>query len=100
MEILNSIYRDEKLILKNKQRMIKANSRLKLKTLAGEIDLEFIHTTHSTIQCVFPVWHSKEGGIFYTLDFKFDKHPIIGEPPNYSRLKELGRKKTNKMPCC
>lgn len=93
MEILNSIYRDEKLILKNKQRMIKANSRLKLKTPSGEIDLEFIHTTHSTIQCVFPVWHSKEGGIFYTLDFKFDKHPIIGEPPNYSRLKELGRKK-------
>ena len=93
MEILNSIYEDEKLILKNKQRIIKANSRLKLKISNGELDLEFIHTTHSTIQCVFVVWHSKEGGVFYALDFKFDKHPIIGEPPNYSRLKELGRKK-------
>ena len=93
MEILNSIYEDEKLVLRNKQRTIKANSRLKLKTPNGELDLEFINTTHSTIQCVFVVWHSKEGGVFYALDFKFDKHPIIGEPPNYSRLKELGRKK-------
>lgn len=93
MEILNSIYEDEKLILRNRQRIIKANSRLKLKTPGGEVDLEFIHTTHSTIQCVFVVWHSKEGGIFYALDFKFDKHPVIGEPPNYSRLKELGRQK-------
>ena len=93
MEVLNSILEDEKIILKNKRIVIKQNSRLKLKGESGEIDLEFIHTTHSTIQCVFAVWHSKEGGLFYALDFKFDKHPIIGEPPNYSRLKELGRKK-------
>ncbi len=93
MEVLNSILEDEKLILHNKRTTIKSNSKLKLKGESGEIDLEFIHTTHSTIQCVFVVWHSKEGGLFYALDFKFDKHPIIGEPPNYSRLKELGRKK-------
>ncbi|HLD38426.1 MAG TPA: MBL fold metallo-hydrolase RNA specificity domain-containing protein, partial [Candidatus Nanoarchaeia archaeon] len=93
MEVLNSILEDDKLVLHNKRTIIKSNSKLKLKGESGEIDLEFIHTTHSTIQCVFVVWHSKEGGIFYALDFKFDKHPIIGEPPNYSRLKELGRKK-------
>ena len=93
MEVLNSILEDDKLVLHNKRTIIKSNSKLKLKGENGEIDLEFIHTTHSTIQCVFVVWHSKEGGIFYALDFKFDKHPIIGEPPNYSRLKELGRKK-------
>ena len=93
MEVLNSILEDDKLVLHNKRTIIKSNSKLKLKGENGEIDLEFIHTTHSTIQCVFVVWHSKEGGVFYALDFKFDKHPIIGEPPNYSRLKELGRKK-------
>ncbi len=93
IEVLNSITEDEKIILRNKKRIIKENSKLKLKTPSGEIDLEFIHTTHSTLQCVFVVWHSYEGGFFYALDFKFDKHPIIGEPPNYQKLKELGAKK-------
>lgn len=93
MEVLNSIYEDEKLVLKNRRKIIHANSRIKIKGENGEIDLEFIHTTHSTIQCVFVVWHSEDGGVFYALDFKFDKHPVIGDPPNYSRLKDLGNKR-------
>lgn len=88
MEVLNSILNDEKIRLKNKQRTVKTNSTL---NLGKNIKLEFIHTTHSTIQCLFVAWHTKEGVFFYALDFKFDKHPIIGEPPNYSRLKQLGR---------
>ena len=93
MELLNSILKDEKIVLKNKKRVVKSNSRLKLKGADGEyLDLEFVHTTHSTLQCLLGVWHSKEGTIVYALDFKFDKHPVIGEPPNYKRLKELGKK--------
>jgi len=92
MEVLNSILEDEKKVSQNKKTIIKSNSTLKLKGVSGEINLEFIHTTHSTIQCVFVVWHAKEGSFFYALDFKFDKHPVLGDPPNYSRLKELGRK--------
>jgi len=92
MEVLNSILEDDKLTLRNKKRTVHANSTLKLKGTNGEIKLEFIHTTHSTIQCVFVAWHTTEGTFFYALDFKFDKHPGIGDPPNYRRLKELGKK--------
>ncbi len=92
MQVLNSILEDEKIYLKNKKRVIKENEKLKLKGTSGDIDLEFIHTTHSTLQCVFVAWHTIEGTFFYALDFKFDKHPTIGEPPNYRRLKELGKK--------
>lgn len=97
MEVLNSICEDDKLHIKNKKTIVKANSHLTLKGQSEDISLEFIHTTHSTIQCIFVVWHSKEGGFFYALDFKFDNHPIIGHPPNYRRLKELGL--TGKVKC-
>ena len=92
MEVLNSIVEDEKRVMRNKQTIVKQGSKLKLKGANGDINLEFVHTTHSTLQCIFGAWHSKEGTFFYALDFKFDKHPGIGEPPNYRRLKELGRK--------
>ena len=91
LEIFNSILRDDKLTVKNKQRTIKANSRLKLKTPSGELDLEFLHTTHSTIQCVFIAWHSKDGVFFYALDFKFDNTPTMEGPPPYDRMKQLGK---------
>ena len=91
MEVLNSILEDEKIYIKNKKRIIQADSRLKLKGKSGDIDLEFLNITHSTIQCIFPVWHTKEGVFVYTNDFKFDKHPVMGNPPNYKRLRELGK---------
>jgi ribonuclease J len=93
MQVLNSILEDEKIHLKNKKRIIKGDSKLKLKGASGDINLEFIHTTHSTLQCVLGTWHSTDGTFIYALDFKFDKHPIIGPPPNYRRLKELGKAK-------
>ena len=92
MEVLNSILEDEKIHIKNKKRIIKADTKLKLKGASGDINLEFVNITHSTIQCVFPVWHTKEGTFVYTNDFKFDKHPVMGNPPNYRRLKEIGKK--------
>lgn len=90
MAVFDSICSDEKIHIRNKKRIIKEDSTIELKGDSGKIKLEFIRTTHSTLQCVFVVWHSPEGKFFYALDFKFDKHPIIGEPPNYSRLKQLG----------
>ena len=54
--------------------------------------MEFIHTTHSTLQCVFVAMHTSEGTFFYALDFKFDNYPVIGDPPRYNKMKEIGRK--------
>jgi len=35
--------------------------------------------------------HTDEGAFVYGLDFKFDNYPTLGNPPNYKRLKELGK---------
>jgi ribonuclease J len=91
MEVLDSILRDEKINLRNRRRVVNENTTHQIKGSSGNLRVEFINTTHSTLQCLFVAWHSKDGIFFYGLDFKFDNHPIIGLPPNYKRLKELGR---------
>ncbi len=96
MEIFESIIKDENINVRNKRVRVKSNSFYEVKGLNGKLKIEFIHTTHSTIQCVFVLWHSDDGGFFYGLDFKIDQTPVMGEPFSFSRLKELGRKKAVK----
>jgi ribonuclease J len=91
MAVLDGILKDEKITLRNKRRIVNENSTYQIKGSSGNLKIEFINTTHSTIQCLFIAWHSREGIFFYGLDFKFDNHPILGSPPNYKRLKELGK---------
>jgi len=91
MEVLKSIIRDEKLKLKNRLEEIKPDSTFKIHGKNQEYKMEFVHMTHSTIQCVFPVLYTKEGAFVYGLDFKFDNYPTFGNPPNYKRLKEIGK---------
>tara|TARA_Y100000310_G_scaffold129185_1_gene128345 strand:+ start:8185 stop:9534 length:1350 start_codon:yes stop_codon:yes gene_type:complete len=91
MEVLKEILEDERISLKNKMHKVEADSYCMINKKTG-LKLEFVRTTHSTIQCVFGALHSKEGVFFYALDFKFDNFPTLGQPPNYKRLKELGKK--------
>lgn len=92
MAVLDSILGDEKLKIKNKKIIIKGNSSYLIKGKSGNYNLDFVHTTHSTIQCVFLALHTKEGIFFYGLDFKLDNFPTMGNPPNYKKMKELGKK--------
>ena len=96
MEIFESILQDEKIHIGNKRTRIKPNSTYNIKGTNGNLKLEFIHTTHSTIQCVFVVWHTSEGGFFYGLDFKIDLNPVLDLPFSFSRIKELGKTKAIK----
>jgi len=91
MAVLESILKDEKINLRNKRRVVHENTIHQIKGNSGNLKIEFVNTTHSTIQCFFIAWHSEEGIFFYSLDFKFDNHPIMGLPPNYKRLRELGK---------
>ncbi len=91
MEILKGILLDEKINIKNELMTIKPNGTYMINKKEN-LKLELVHTTHSTLQCVLPVLHTKEGIVVYALDFKFDNYPVIGDPPNYRRLRELGRK--------
>jgi len=92
MKILEAIVEDEKIKIRNRLRTVKPDSSHIIKGKSGTYKIDFIHATHSTIHCVFPALHTKEGIFFYGLDLKFDNYPTLGQPPNYKKLKEIGRK--------
>ncbi len=39
----------------------------------------------------FAAIHTKQGIILYANDFKIDRSPTLGEPPDFARLKALGK---------
>lgn len=94
MAVINSILEDDKKTIKNPRKIVQENSMHKL---GKDLEVEFIHTTHSTLQCCFIALHTKEGVFFYGLDFKFDNHPTLGNPPNYKRMRDIARKGVKAM---
>lgn len=90
MRVLESLIRDAKVNVKNPMKVVKSNSTHSIPGASNDLKVEFVHTTHSTLDCTFVVIHTKEGSLFYALDYKFDDEPTMGNPPNYSRLKEIG----------
>jgi ribonuclease J len=89
IKVLESLLQDSHINLSNPIKIVQANST---HSIPGSRDakVEFIHTTHSTLDCTFVALHSNEDSFFYALDYKFDDTPTFGSPPNYSRLKEIG----------
>src|SRR3990170_7834414 len=92
MAFFNTLLEDNKLISKNKQTILRGNSSMKINGSSQEYTLEFIHVTHSTLQCVLCALHSSEGTFFYALDYKFDNYPVMEPVTDYKRLREIGRK--------
>lgn len=86
IEVLKAILSDRELKLPNKLIRLQNNGKHKLRN----IKIEFINTTHSTPDTVMVAVHTPEGIIIYANDFKFDNYPVLGEKPNYARLKQLG----------
>lgn len=66
----------------------KLNSRV---IVSENIEIEFLHTTHSVPDSAILVIHTPFGIIVYAVDYKFDNFPQIGDPPNFKRLTSLGR---------
>ncbi|MBR9706322.1 RNase J family beta-CASP ribonuclease [Candidatus Pacearchaeota archaeon] len=88
-EVLNTILKDEKIKINNEIKTLSSNSSLKI---SENIQIEFVHTTHSTPQTVMVAIRTKKGIILYANDFKFDLFPVLGKKPNFKRLEELGNK--------
>jgi ribonuclease J len=86
IEVLKQILKDDKLALKNKLVVHNTNSKFKV---SKNITVEFINMTHSVPQTVMIAVHTKEGTVLYANDFKFDSAPVLGDKPNFKRLKEL-----------
>ncbi len=60
--------------------------------ISKNVQIEFIYTTHSTLQCVMIAVHTPYGTVVYANDWKFDENPVIGPRTNIPRLRKLGRK--------
>lgn len=58
--------------------------------LAKGLKLEFINITHSIVQSAVAALHTPKGVIVYANDFKFDNTPVIGQKPDYERLRGVG----------
>ncbi len=90
IKFIESLIEDAKVVVKNPLITVRANSTHKIKNAKGNIVVEFVHATHSTIDCAYVALHTDEGTFFYALDLKFDNEPTFGDPPNYKRLGEIG----------
>ncbi|WP_049936878.1 ribonuclease J [Haloplanus natans] len=58
---------------------------------SGNVELEFVNVTHSIIDAINPVLHTPEGAIVYGLDKRMDHSPVIGDPIDMDRFREIGR---------
>ncbi len=92
MSVLETILEDEKIKIRNPLKTIQSNSTQIIKGKSQDYKIDFIHTTHSTLQCSFISLNTNEGIFFYALDLKFDNYPTLGKAPNYEKMKEAGRK--------
>ncbi|HEA46633.1 MAG TPA: MBL fold metallo-hydrolase [Candidatus Pacearchaeota archaeon] len=92
IKFLEAMLEDEKVAFNNPLRIVQSDSTHTIKGKSGSYNVDFIHTTHSTIHCVFIALHTKEGIFFYGMDLKFDNYPTMGKPPNYEKIKEIGKK--------
>lgn len=91
IEVLDSLLKDNNIVLKNRVHAIKPNTTFYINGKNKKYKVDFINVTHSTIQCVMIAIETPKGHFIYTGDFKLDDTPVIGAKCNYKRLRELGK---------
>jgi ribonuclease J len=60
-------------------------------SIGDDCELEFVNVTHSVIDAINPVLHTPEGAVVYGLDKRMDHNPVIGDPIDMERFREIGR---------
>ena len=60
-------------------------------TISDELELEFVNVAHSVIGAINPVLHTPEGAVVYGLDKRMDHSPVLGDPIDMERFREIGR---------
>lgn len=76
-------------------RTIKAGDKLKL----GCFNIEPIRMTHSIADAICLAIDTPAGMVFHSGDFKIDYTPVDGEPIDFCKLAELGKKGVTLMLC-
>lgn len=88
-EVLKILAQDSNTRIKNRIISINPNSSYTIKGKNRNYKVEFLNITHSTIQSAIIAVHSPQGIVLYANDYKLDNSPVLGDKPNYKRLKEL-----------
>jgi len=78
---------EHKLAKKADLRLVQPGDRVNL----GKFTAEFVHITHSIPDSAAIAIQTPLGLVFHTGDFKFDHTPIMGGPPDLTRIAEIGR---------
>lgn len=91
MSVLKVLMSDNQQSIKNKIISLKPNSFYTIKGKSANYKVEFVNTTHSTIESAMIAVHTPEGVVLYANDYKLDNTPVMGDKPNYKRLKELSK---------
>jgi ribonuclease J len=86
--IRQQIAGEQKFGVNNKLFALRAGQRY---TLSSNLTLEFVRMQHSIIDTVTPVLHTPHGAIVYACDYKLDRTPVIGDPPDFGRLRQIGK---------
>lgn len=56
----------------------------------GGFDIEFIHASHSLVECFSLAIHTPAGTLIHTGDYKIDDTPVIGKPYDLKMLRRIG----------
>jgi len=91
IQVLDSLLRDNDIVLRNKIHTIKPNTTFFVKGKNRKYKIDFINITHSTAQCLMIAIHTPRGAILFSGDFKLDDTPVLGLKPNYKRLREIAK---------
>ena len=56
----------------------------------GSFSVEFIHASHSLVECFSLAIHTPLGTLIHTGDYKIDDTPVIGKPYDLATLRRIG----------
>ncbi len=87
LDVIKNQAKNDSMEIPNKYTAVKPNSIFKA---SKNIKVEFLEIPHSTPETSAFAVHTPNGVYIYATDWKFDNTPVIGNKPNYKRLKELG----------
>ena len=65
---------------------VSANDRIQI----GNFEFEFIHASHSLVDCFSVAIHTPIGTLVHTGDYKIDDTPVIGNPYDLTTLGRIG----------
>jgi ribonuclease J len=85
--VKKQIQSEEKFGVENDLIKLEAGDSTKI---ADDVEMEFVNVTHSIIDAINPVLHTPEGAIVYGLDKRMDHDPVIGDPIDMERFREIG----------